>query len=142
MKSKWIKYNNTIFMRKWNITLFPFIFLVGKNDVDIINRIGQQRFKKLVNHESIHRKQQKEVFILGVLLAAIVAITTSSLILTILTHFIYYVIYILNYFINIFKYKNNAYKNIAMEREAYSNSDNDNYLTERKLFAWIKYINK
>ena len=119
MKLKWIKYNNTIFMAHWNITLFPFIFLVGKNEEDVVNRIGVQGFEKLINHESIHWYQQLECLIIP-----------------------FYLIYFVNWAINLFTNKGNAYRSISFEREAYSNADNDNYLTERKLFAWIKYIKK
>jgi hypothetical protein len=34
----------------------------------------------------------------------------------------------------------NAYRNLSFEREAYGNQDNENYLTTRKPFAWIKYV--
>jgi len=142
MKTKWIKYNNTIFMKKWNITLFPFIFLRGKNKEDVINRIGVKKYNRLVNHEMIHRKQQKGLFMFGVLLAAIIAITTNSFILTVLGHFIYYVIYILNWVINLFRYGNKAYVNIAMEKEASMNNNDYEYIKKMKYFSWIRYLLK
>lgn len=60
-----------------------------------------------INHERIHLRQQKRFLIVG-----------------------FFVIYILHYLINLFKYMNSdkAYRNICFEREAYKNERNLNYL--------------
>ena len=39
-----------------------------------------------------------------------------------------------------YKNQNNAYRNIAFEREAYQNDNNILYLKTRKYFSWIKYL--
>ncbi|MFW5847678.1 MAG: hypothetical protein ACOCVF_02050 [bacterium] len=101
----------SIFMKIGGIALFPFIIL----------RKGYkntERGKIVLNHEKIHIKQQMELLVV-----------------------IFYVIYILNYIYNVFKYKgvSRAYSNICFEREANAHERDFNYLKNRKLFAWIKY---
>lgn len=63
--------------------------------------------KIFINHEKIHLRQQKELLIIP-----------------------FFIIYLLNYLTNIFKYKmlDQAYKNIIFEREAYQNEKNLDYL--------------
>lgn len=69
-------------------------------------------------HETIHWKQQMEMLIIP-----------------------FYLWYVTEWFIRLFM-PGNAYRNISFEREAYGNEENENYLEERKKFAWIKYLNK
>lgn len=73
----------------------------------------------LVFHERIHLRQQLELLVIP-----------------------FYLLYILNYFFNIFYYKNHhlAYKNIVFEREAYANDQNANYLRKRRLWAFLSYL--
>jgi len=73
----------------------------------------------LINHERIHLKQQIELLI-----------------------FPFYLLYLINYLINLIKYKNHyqAYFNISFEKEAYACDQNLNYLKSRKFFSWINYI--
>lgn len=77
--------------------------------------------KVLINHEKIHLKQQLELLIIP-----------------------FYILYLLNYLINIIKYKSHllAYYNIIFEREAFINENDINYLRERKIFAFYDYIKK
>ena len=72
--------------------------------------------KLLLNHEHIHFAQQKELLFLG-----------------------FYILYLLNYLINLFRYFNHdkAYRNIVFEREAFMNEKDFNYLKQRKMFACI-----
>jgi len=72
----------------------------------------------LVNHEKIHFRQQLELLILP-----------------------FYIFYLLNYLVNLLKYKNHdqAYFHIVFEKEAYACDRNPVYLKQRKLFSWIKY---
>ena len=74
--------------------------------------------KTVIRHESIHWKQQLEMLII-----------------------FFYLFYVIEWFIRLFM-SGNAYRNISFEREAYSNEKNKNYLTERKKYAWVKYLNK
>jgi len=90
------------------ITLFPFIFLAkSKKDYG-------KRYNRLINHEKIHLKQQAEMLIV-----------------------FFYIVYIINYLINLVRYKNAdaAYRNIIFEREAFRNEYDLNYLSSRKPFA-------
>ena len=88
------------------ITLFPFIISHEKMSDD------------LLNHESIHIAQQKELFVV-----------------------LFYMLYGWDYLFGLIKYrdKNKAYYNIRFEQEAYDNMFNDNYLKNRKLYSWRKY---
>lgn len=72
----------------------------------------------LVNHEKIHFRQQLELLIIP-----------------------FYILYVLNYLINLIKYKNHdqAYFHIVFEKEAYACDRNLAYLQQRRLFSWIKY---
>lgn len=70
-----------------------------------------------IRHEKIHSKQMLELFFVG-----------------------YYLWYAIEYAVRFFINKGEAYKNISFEREAYINDDNINYLKERKLYAWVKYL--
>jgi hypothetical protein len=72
---------------------------------------------RTLNHESIHTKQMKE-----------------------LLYIFFYLIYGLEWFIKLFLYGKNSYRNISFEREAYSHELNDSYPIKRKPFAWAKLI--
>lgn len=65
---------------------------------------------RTINHERIHMKQQVEMFVIF--------------------FFIWYLIEA------VFK----GYYNISFEKEAYKNEDNFNYLKNRKLWEWRKYL--
>jgi len=73
----------------------------------------------LVNHEKIHFRQQLELLIIP-----------------------FYVLYLLNYLINLMKYKNHdqAYFQIVFEKEAYACDRNLDYLKQRRFFSWAKYL--
>lgn len=74
--------------------------------------------EQLKNHETIHFKQQLECLFL-----------------------FWYLIYLFNYLILRLKYKHyEAYKKICFESEAYTNESDLQYLSKRKLYAWIKYF--
>lgn len=92
------------------ITLYPYIFLKYKKDIN--NKV-------LINHESIHSVQQKEMLIL-----------------------FFHLWYIIEYLIKTIKYGKDSYFNISFERESKYNEYNYNYLKDRKRYSWIKYIFK
>ena len=73
---------------------------------------------KDIRHETIHLRQQAEMLVIP-----------------------FIVWYIAEWLIRLFK-NGNAYRNISFEREAYANESDENYLTHRKHYAWIKYISK
>lgn len=94
------------------ITLFPFVFIVDKED---------RRDAVFLNHEKIHIRQQLEFLILP--------------------FFIWYGIeYLIRY--RQYGNRHVAYRNISFEREAYANEQNLNYLSERPFWRFIKYLEK
>ena len=92
------------------ITLFPFIILKDKQ---------LKQDKRILNHERIHIRQQVELLVLP-----------------------FYLLYLIEFGIGLIKYKNRqtAYMNISFEREAFKHDADLNYLSERKLWAWRKYM--
>ena len=106
MKTPIIKYSDKTldrlswFMRIGGITLWPFVILREKY---------KGRAKRIINHESIHIKQQEELLIIP-----------------------FYILYVTEWFIKLFFYGKEAYYNISFEREAYSNEYDFQYLESRK----------
>lgn len=118
------------------ITLFPFIF-VPKDKFNRFSKMVVHTFGKgtnpdssstmdqvIKNHENIHWFQQLELLIIP-----------------------FYIIYILNWlYLGIFKYKGRnwtlAYQNIIFEKEAYDNEYDVSYLERRKIWSFLKYLNK
>lgn len=92
------------------ITLFPFIFLLRKED---------KRNAILVNHERIHIRQQLELLVLP--------------------FFIWYgfefLIRLLQY-----KNRKEAYRNISFERESYKNEKDLDYLQQRSFWNFLKFV--
>tara|TARA_R100000908_G_C3621809_1_gene66907 strand:+ start:158 stop:499 length:342 start_codon:yes stop_codon:yes gene_type:complete len=88
------------------ITLWPFI----------ISR--EQMSEDVLNHETIHIAQQKELLVL-----------------------FFYILYGWDYLIGLIKYKDKekAYYQIRFEQEAYGNMYNEHYLENRKLYSWRHY---
>ena len=72
----------------------------------------------IVNHESIHTSQMKEMLYIP-----------------------FYLLYVTEWLIKLL-FKGSAYRNISFEREAYDNQYNLNYLKERKRYNWIKRLFK
>lgn len=72
---------------------------------------------KTINHELIHGRQQVEMLVVP-----------------------FYLWYLIEWLIRLFG-KGKAYRNISFEREAYENETDDEYLENRRAFAWIHYIN-
>lgn len=92
------------------ITLFPFIFLKRKSLLEN---------KTVVNHESIHLKQQLELLIV-----------------------LFYLCYGIEFILRYIKHRNwrLAYRSISFEKEAYENENNMNYTKERPLWNFISYF--
>jgi len=100
---------------RW-IIVSPFLFYDGLTLFPFII-LRHKKFKEdktLINHESIHLQQQLELLILP-----------------------FYIIYLLNYIINLVHFRNHkiAYRNIIFEREAFFNEKNHDYLKTRKLWG-------
>ena len=100
----------SIFMYVGGLTLYPFIIL-------------RKRYKNgneiIKNHEMIHIKQQIELLIIG-----------------------FYILYILEYLVRFILYQDaeKAYKSISFEKEAYKYEKNLNYVKNRPIWSWIKYL--
>lgn len=76
---------------------------------------------KVLNHESIHTEQMKELLYVP-----------------------FYILYILEWLIKLFIYfsPTKAYRNISFEREAYDNELNFQYIETRKRYTWLKRLIK
>jgi hypothetical protein len=92
------------------LALFPFVFV--KYSLDKKNPV-------FVNHERIHLRQQLELLIIP-----------------------FFVLYFLEFFLRLIQYRNVdlAYRNISFEREAYANEKDLDYLKNRFLWRFIKFI--
>jgi hypothetical protein len=108
------KFLNSIswFMKIGGISLFPFIILRERYK-------GTMRGEQVINHESIHFQQQLELLVIP-----------------------FYVLYVLNFIINIFTMNKSPYRNILFEKEAFYNESNLDYLKIRKRYNWINLIKK
>jgi beta-lactamase regulating signal transducer with metallopeptidase domain len=97
------------------ITLFPFVFLRKS----YMERMPQWKVDSIINHESIHLKQQAE---LGIIF--------------------FYIWYFLEFCIRTVLIGNTdvAYRRICFEKEAYVNEDNLEYIKTRKFWSFLKYI--
>jgi len=89
------------------ITLAPFGIYIRE---DFITH------KDIIQHESIHWKQQMEMLILP-----------------------FYIWYLIEWFIRLF-INVDVYRNISFERESYENEDIPEYINNRKSYSWIKYL--
>lgn len=89
------------------MALYPFMLFRNK---------GLMADRVIINHETIHFKQQQELLILP-----------------------FYIIYFLHYLVNLLKYRNHqkAYFYICFEQEAYAHDADFSYLKNRKPYAWL-----
>jgi hypothetical protein len=92
------------------MAFYPFILMSDK-------RYAQNPV--LLNHESIHLRQQAELLILP-----------------------FYIWYITEYLIRLCLYQNHhkAYRSISFEKEAYSNEKEMDYLKNRPFWNFYRYI--
>lgn len=130
-------YNNIIPFKGYKvIAILPFIFA----------RKSAKWLKDYVlNHETIHLRQQLEVLIASaVILAALILIFGWSWWWMLTSLFVYYAGYGIDYAIRYVAYgsPHEAYRNIAVEQEAYLNERDMTYLNQRKPFVWVKYLGK
>lgn len=93
------------------MAIFPFVLLRDKK---------LQENKVLLNHEKIHLRQQVELLVLP-----------------------FYIWYVAEYLLRLIAYrdKKKAYLNISFEREAYAKETDHNYLINRPLWQFTKFIN-
>lgn len=74
--------------------------------------------EQTLQHEAIHAAQMKE-----------------------LLYVFFYLWYIAEWLIKLFKYGKEAYRNISFEREAYAYDRDKDYLKQRKHYSWYYFIN-
>ena len=124
--------NNLIPFRGYSaITIWPFIFVRKNawysNDID--------------RHESIHGRQQIEMLLVGMMLAAALAAVGSgwwSLLALPLFYLWYGVEYIIRLCIT--RDHDRAYSTISFEQEAYTHERDQDYLNHRRPYAWLRYV--
>ncbi len=107
--------------------LFPLIIIVPFLKVSgmaifpfiLVKHRDLKNDAQLIRHEVIHLRQELELLILP-----------------------FYILYLINYLINIIRYRNRekAYLNIIFEREAYTHEADNDYLKQRKFWGWLKFI--
>ena len=114
-------------------TFWPFIFIQKKNE-RLYDDVAD-------NHEHIHGRQQIEMLIVGIILAIglYFVIGWWSLFALPIFFYEYGIEYLLR---SIFGKARNPYRALLVEREAYANQYDMDYLKHRKPFAWLTYINK
>lgn len=110
------------------LTMYPILFVNGKY---------LPLSERTIRHEDIHVRQQLEINIPAILILLLFGFGWYSL----LGYTTFYAWYVCEWIIRLFM-KGNAYRNISFEREAYTNDWDIGYLKGRKLFSWIKYLNK
>ncbi len=95
--------------RRYCVNLFGTIWTRDKGWIDA----------RVINHERIHTRQQRELLFLP-----------------------FYLLYLLEYFLRLVMLRNHdkAYRAISFEREAYANEADREYLRRRPLFAWTRYL--
>lgn len=72
-----------------------------------------------INHEAIHSAQIKD-----------------------LGYIFFYPWYLIEWLIRMIQYGSSAYYNISMEREAYANQNDPEYLKTRKFWTFTKYLKR
>ncbi len=92
------------------MALFPFILV--RNRQLMTDEV-------LIRHETIHLRQAAELLVIP-----------------------FYLLYLINYLIGFVRYRDHhrAYMHIIFEREAYAHENDRQYLKQRRLWAWTKYI--
>lgn len=135
----------------FNNKIAKLILLSGYKAITLLtfSLFKQIREKVKINdivHEMIHGVQQEECIVLGFIIALIIlpftTITWNSLYLLLIPLLLFYVLYGIEWLISLFFNKfngNNSYHTISFEEEAYENEKTNDYLKNRKHFAWIKY---
>ena len=88
------------------IAIWPFVFIQDEGN------------ETTINHESIHTKQQEELWVIP-----------------------FYLLYLFEWIKNLISdmNKQDAYFNISFEKEAYGNQKDFTYLQKRDRMAWKKY---
>lgn len=94
------------------------------------------------NHEKIHSRQIYEVMLLALPAAILLWIFSNFWLSFLFVLSSFYLWYVIEWIIRLFQYRDAhlAYRNISFEREAYENDKNLEYLQNRKLVSFIRYL--
>lgn len=94
-----------------------------------------------INHESIHSRQFREVT-LALAIPVLLLSFSVSWWWVLLIPFTFYLWYVAEFMIRWAVTRNwdDAYWNIAFEKEAYQNEEDMHYLKSRKFFNFLKYV--
>lgn len=92
------------------MAVYPFI---------LVKKEAMKQNAILIHHEKIHHRQQLELLIVP-----------------------FYLLYLFNYLFNLLRYRNHykAYREIIFEREAFQMENDLDYLSRRKMFAFVKFL--
>jgi hypothetical protein len=106
---------------KYPVIVAPFLKVDGMAlfPFILVKKQSMTHDSELIRHETIHLRQAAELLVIP-----------------------FYVLYLVNYLINRFKYADHhqAYMHIVFEKEAYQQERNSAYLQTRKLYAWTQYL--
>lgn len=127
--------NNILPSKKFTaLTIWPLVF---------IQRAKERLFNNVAeNHENIHGYQQVEMIPIGVVLAIAFFFIIGWWALLLIP--IFFWLYIIEWVVRLIIYcdKDEAYRNISTEQEAYDHQAERYYLDVRKHFAWLRYMFK
>lgn len=117
------------------MTVWPFVFV--REDVLVSDQ--------LLRHETIHGMQQKELLIVGIVVAFIMlcnGVGWLSLLALPLYFYLYAAFYIRERRTTIDDPdgQETAYRRNPFEREAYDHDADMQYIAHRKRFAWLAYL--
>ena len=116
------------------MALWPFIFSREKSLKPYV-----------VNHETIHLRQQFEVLVASFLIILALILVFGWSFWWLFASFVaFYVLYGVEYLVRFVLYRDadEAYKNISFEQEANLHDKEADYLSHRRIFSWIKYLDK
>lgn len=128
--NSWVAKVLLMFTTCHTITIGFFVFSKNKSITKVVK-----------NHETIHTMQWLEVTMLAGLIFVLLDIIIGVN-LTYLSPIAYYALYGFEWLLRVSLYKSYklAYLALSFEREAYENEEDSNYLLNRPLFSWLKYI--
>ena len=126
--------NNLIPFRGYSaVTIWPIVFV----------RRGAWYSRNTDRHERIHGRQQLEMLLVGMVLAAVLAAAGCGW-WSLLALPLFYLCYGVEYLIRLCITRDHdcAYRSISFEQEAFAHQFDETYLQYRRWFAWLRYIFK
>ena len=113
------------------MTVWPWIFV----------RKWRRITTALMTHERLHGEQQKEMLVVGCVLAAVLLAAGCGWwsLISLGLFFEWYVIEYIIRFLLTFSHRK-SYRGISFEKEAYENQCDLAYLYSRKRYAWLRYV--